>query len=87
MRTAKFDPSNQRLPDDGMHPLSERAFEVMESAGIEQALIDEICNGIDILAGMANRECPACERRAAELEQRAWDEAEKLAHNSVLDGK
>ena len=81
MITAKIDQSIQRLPDDSMHPLAERAFEIMEGAGIEQELIDEICKGIDVLAGMANRECPSCERRAVDLEKQAWDEAEKLAHN------
>ena len=86
MRTAKFDPSIHYLPDDGIHPLAERAFEIMERAGIEQELIDEICKGIDVLAEMANRECPSCAQRAAELEKQAWDEAEMLAHNAKVSG-
>jgi hypothetical protein len=53
----------------------------MESAGIEQDLIDEICEGINSLAGEANMECAACEQRAAQEEQMAWDEAEKLPPN------
>lgn len=81
MTKVVFDPGSPDVPSDSMHPLAERAFEIMEAAGIEQELIDEICEGINSLAGEANRECAACEQRSAHEEQRAWDEAAKLTPN------
>ena len=63
-----YPPGCSGPPDDwqDMHPLSEKVFTLLEERGVEQSVIDEVVKGIEELAGLAYRECPHCEARAAE---------------------
>jgi len=42
------------------HPDSERVAEILEAAGVDQGVIDQVCAIVDALAAQALRECPQC---------------------------
>jgi hypothetical protein len=49
-------------------PQSEQAREILEAAGVEEAVIAQICDIVETLAYEASRDCATCDRRAAEIE-------------------
>ena len=68
------------VPDTS--PESEEAYELLEKAEVDQAIIDRICEMIDTLA---LKECPECVRRQNEAEAKfeaemaeAWKRNERL---------
>jgi hypothetical protein len=49
-------------PDPGPDPSpeSEQVCELLESAGVKQSIIEQVCKIVDALACKANAECPRC---------------------------
>jgi len=70
-------------PDDGgePHPKSEEAWSLLEAAGVEESVIEQVCKIIDDLAIEAARECPYC----VEAQAKAVFEAELQFDNEFAE--
>src|SRR5262249_2689071 len=59
-----YDPPSEREPS----PQSEAICALLEDAGVEQSIIDQVVKAFDNLEAEASREGPECERRARQAE-------------------
>src|SRR5262249_8070612 len=67
-----YDPPSDREPS----PQSEAICALLEDAGVDQSIIDQVVEAFDKLEAEASRECAECERRARQAEIEADRQAE-----------
>lgn len=67
-------------------PKYEEAYAILEAAGVEQSVIDRVCDIIDQLSMCVleaeSRECPKCAMEAAKAEAEAQEAYDK-AHGAI----
>jgi len=85
-----YPPGCNGPPDDeGGSPESERVWELLEAAGVEESLIEQVCAIVDDLAHKAAMECPVClDRHVNEMgDDPTYDEylAQALASVPIRD--
>ena len=67
------------------HPKYVEAWEIMESAGVDESVIEKVCGIIGELAIAADRECPQCLKAWAMAEQKAIEQFESTKRSDVAD--
>lgn len=51
---------------------SERVFEILEDAGTPEAIIDQVCQIVELLSGQVSEDCSECLDRAAAEMVNGW---------------
>lgn len=68
-----------------IHPKELEAMEIMEAAGVDEAVIERVCGIISELAIAADRECPQCLKAWAMAEQKAIEQLESMKRLDAAD--
>lgn len=64
------------------HPDSERVAEILDAAGVDQGVIDQVCAIVDALGAQTLRDCPQC----LEAHERQLVQTETVAREAGASG-